>query len=295
MSLYAGSSFGDLPLPSQNSLELGATNYSNGDSRDEVQQYHGSLSDFAAAFESGMPDFLLGGSVDVPAAIHFANLNAAAPFMAMPFDLMGSPDDLSQTATCIEPSLLDLRTNSLYDSLLLSEERSNTWATEADISLPSTSSAAGAIDNHSPPPTYDTDLTRFTTSKESIIFPATLDSLDLLEPLKEDLAWPSHQAPNEAEDGGAATPANPKRCPHPACASQLLFTRQGDLNKHSRLHQRKYICRMPTGEGCLVAFATAKDRNRHETGHAPSIACTLCGRLFSRQDNLRGHCRKLHA
>ena len=95
------------------------------------------------------------------------------------------------------------------------------------------------------------------------------------------------------------------RCPHPSCSSRVLFTRQCDLNKHYRQHTRKYFCRVPgcgsgtpdcleNGPGSGLGFSTLKDRNRHERGHNPSFPCYICGKLFSREDNLRDHYRKLH-
>lgn len=85
------------------------------------------------------------------------------------------------------------------------------------------------------------------------------------------------------------------RCPHPSCSSKTVFMRQCDVDKHYRLHFRQYLCRI---EGCQqkqgLAFATVKDRDRHERAHNPSIPCQHCGKLFSRQDNLRDHCRRRH-
>lgn len=88
------------------------------------------------------------------------------------------------------------------------------------------------------------------------------------------------------------------QCPHPSCNSKASFNRQCDLDKHYRLHFRKYSCRVP---GCHqvdrptpLKFATAKDRGRHERLHNPSIICRHCGRRFSRFDNLREHCRRRH-
>lgn len=88
------------------------------------------------------------------------------------------------------------------------------------------------------------------------------------------------------------------RCTHPSCSSKLRFARQQDLDKHARQHNRGYFCREP---GCIkqegtaaVGFLTTKDRDRHERAHNPSIPCRLCGRLFSRQDNLRDHVRRRH-
>lgn len=99
--------------------------------------------------------------------------------------------------------------------------------------------------------------------------------------------------------------AAPRRCPHPACVSEVLFVRQCDLDKHYRQHFRKYFCRTPecsmsseayykSNNSGKVGFSTVKDRDRHETTHSPSIPCHHCGKIFSRQDNLRDHCRKVH-
>ncbi|KAJ6783754.1 hypothetical protein PWT90_03394 [Aphanocladium album] len=88
------------------------------------------------------------------------------------------------------------------------------------------------------------------------------------------------------------------RCPHQSCNSTAVFRRQCDLDKHYRLHFRHYFCRVP---GCAQAdsktslgYSTAKDRNRHESSHNPSLTCEHCTRVFSRMDNLRDHCRRLH-
>lgn len=95
------------------------------------------------------------------------------------------------------------------------------------------------------------------------------------------------------------------RCPHLSCSSRKLFVRQCDLDKHYRLHFRRYFCRVPTCDNSRaschqdtqrtqIGFPTAKDRNRHENGHNPSLPCYICRRLFARQDNLRDHCRRRH-
>lgn len=95
------------------------------------------------------------------------------------------------------------------------------------------------------------------------------------------------------------------RCPHPSCSSKVLFTRQCDLDKHHRLHTRRYFCRVEGcggpgsdrqqgGQSSPIGFATMKDRDRHEKGHSPSLPCCICGKLFARYDNLRDHCRRRH-
>lgn len=88
-------------------------------------------------------------------------------------------------------------------------------------------------------------------------------------------------------------------CPHPSCASKKIFRRQCDLNRHYRTHFRNFFCEIPdcsyTIRGSRIGFATVKDRDRHERTHNPSILCNYCGKRFSRGDNLRDHCRKVHA
>ncbi len=92
------------------------------------------------------------------------------------------------------------------------------------------------------------------------------------------------------------------RCPHPSCSSKLLFTRRCDMDKHYRLHFRKYFCRTvgchmsyeAAGNEPRIGFATIKDRNRHENSHSPSLPCPICGQLFSRYDNMRDHCQRRH-
>ncbi|KAJ4156069.1 hypothetical protein LMH87_001283 [Akanthomyces muscarius] len=97
-------------------------------------------------------------------------------------------------------------------------------------------------------------------------------------------------------DSGSLPPA--LQCLHPSCVSKSLFWRKCDLDKHVRLHSRKYFCSFPD---CHMAqgrkgkgFGTKRDMLRHEDSHNPSKACPYCGKLFSRQDNLRVHCRRQH-
>lgn len=87
------------------------------------------------------------------------------------------------------------------------------------------------------------------------------------------------------------------QCPHPSCTSKTMFTRQRDFDKHYRLHFPRFACRAPNcqlGDGKPRMFALRKDRDRHEAAHNPSLSCNFCGGIFSRRDNLRDHCRKVH-
>ena len=112
---------------------------------------------------------------------------------------------------------------------------------------------------------------------------------------------PAKKLPSKIVD----VPAAILCCPHPGCSSKVLFTRQCDLDKHYRLHFRKYFCRV-TGCGVTrrsnhqaartaqIGFPTIKDRDRHEKRHHPSFRCHYCMKLFSRWDNLKDHCRRRH-
>jgi hypothetical protein len=78
-------------------------------------------------------------------------------------------------------------------------------------------------------------------------------------------------------------------CSFPDCRSILRFTRPCDVRKHYKRHFRSWGCRFSQGaSGCAVAFATRKDRDRHESKHRPSIPCDIseCSRVFSRMDNM---------
>ena len=87
------------------------------------------------------------------------------------------------------------------------------------------------------------------------------------------------------------------RCGYPHCSSQAIFTRGCDLRKHFRRHTKSLFCRHDkcpqSREG---GFSSKKDRDRHESRHAPQIRCTHhdCGRVFSRVDNMKDHVRRIH-
>lgn len=126
----------------------------------------------------------------------------------------------------------------------------------------------------------------------------------LTETLRE-TSMPSHSLhsrllstamPEVNTDTGSSQPI--LRCPYLSCYSKAHFSRQSDLRKHYISHLRLYYCRVlgcgQNGYRASPGFPTAKDRNRHERGHNPSIRCEKCSRLFSRHDNMRDHQRKMH-
>lgn len=113
------------------------------------------------------------------------------------------------------------------------------------------------------------------------------------------------------------------RCAFPNCTSRAVFTRGCDLRKHYNRHSKNLFCRVdgcPQSEAACVrvaqeqaiqagadasnpsklavsgGFSSKKDRARHEAKHAPSIRCEFpdCGRVFSRMDNMKDHCRRIH-
>ncbi|KAF1361718.1 hypothetical protein EJ07DRAFT_153935 [Lizonia empirigonia] len=104
---------------------------------------------------------------------------------------------------------------------------------------------------------------------------------------------------------GAQAPIRTLSCPFTGCPSRVLFTRACDVNKHYRQHFKRFFCRI---EGCHMSekpagmgrshgaagFATKKDRLRHENSHDPSIICGICGKAFSRADNLQDHKKRIH-
>ncbi|CAK1359404.1 uncharacterized protein RHO25_002793 [Cercospora beticola] len=86
-------------------------------------------------------------------------------------------------------------------------------------------------------------------------------------------------------------------CAYPGCTSKSTFHRGCDLRKHYKRHTKSLYCRH---EGCPQAteggFSSKKDRARHEAKHNPTIVCEWdgCERLFSRQDNMKDHVRRVH-
>ncbi|KAH7308343.1 hypothetical protein BKA65DRAFT_177305 [Rhexocercosporidium sp. MPI-PUGE-AT-0058] len=91
-------------------------------------------------------------------------------------------------------------------------------------------------------------------------------------------------------------------CADPLCSKR--FTRRGALNEHTRrshTNERQFICRRQ--DGCSKAFATLRDRARHELIHDEQkqfvcqgmISISIfdqswgCGKAFAREDGLVAH------
>lgn len=101
----------------------------------------------------------------------------------------------------------------------------------------------------------------------------------------------------------------PSTCPFPDCKTTTLFTTGRDFRRHYRQHFKRFFCRYKECPQSIVdlrdpgkrGFATRKDRARHEAKHNPAIQCPYqdvngepCKRTFSRMDNMRDHCRRIH-
>ncbi|CAK4034505.1 c2h2 type zinc finger domain [Lecanosticta acicola] len=86
-------------------------------------------------------------------------------------------------------------------------------------------------------------------------------------------------------------------CAYPGCSSKSTFNRGCDLRKHYKRHTKSLFCRH---DGCPQSkeggFSSKKDRARHEAKHNPNVVCEWkgCERLFSRQDNMKDHVRRVH-
>ncbi|KAF4785321.1 C2H2 type zinc finger domain protein [Colletotrichum scovillei] len=86
------------------------------------------------------------------------------------------------------------------------------------------------------------------------------------------------------------------RCSYAGCRSLAVFERACDLRKHHSTHTKTLFCPRPECASSMIGFAYPKDYRRHLRSHKPSIPCpyALCGRLFSRTDNMRSHFSKIH-
>lgn len=78
------------------------------------------------------------------------------------------------------------------------------------------------------------------------------------------------------------------RCSYAGCRSLAVFERACDLRKHHSTHTKTLFCPRPECASSMIGFAYPKDYRRHLRSHKPSIPCpyALCGRLFSRTDNM---------
>ncbi|EME44982.1 hypothetical protein DOTSEDRAFT_128368, partial [Dothistroma septosporum NZE10] len=87
-------------------------------------------------------------------------------------------------------------------------------------------------------------------------------------------------------------------CSYPGCRCGHKFARKCDLRKHAKRHTSVFYCRRPDcPRSAQRGFASKKDRERHEAKHNPSVTCQWrgCTRMFSRQDNMRDHMRRVHS
>ncbi|KAF4908285.1 Early growth response protein 1 [Colletotrichum viniferum] len=110
---------------------------------------------------------------------------------------------------------------------------------------------------------------------------------------------------NEDNTGGVSQhdPKRPYACPVEGCGKK--FDQGNKLNKHEKKHSLPYKCQIcPEGAGESPRFKTAfsdnKDLKRHIRAHHPneaeglgvpdeSVECTVCGEVYTRQDNYRRH------
>ncbi|KZF25002.1 hypothetical protein L228DRAFT_265494 [Xylona heveae TC161] len=102
---------------------------------------------------------------------------------------------------------------------------------------------------------------------------------------------------NELEDYGLEIYPGAWRCKHPECKSHVLYTRACDLRKHFKRHIKHLCCRIPgCPEAHIRAFSSKKDLERHEKSHNPNVPCAwpTCEKVFSREDNMRDHFRRIH-
>ncbi|OJK01295.1 hypothetical protein ASPACDRAFT_51202 [Aspergillus aculeatus ATCC 16872] len=87
-------------------------------------------------------------------------------------------------------------------------------------------------------------------------------------------------------------------CQHRACVTKNGFPRKRDLQKHMRIHVKPVKCPI-----CTVTTAQQVHMRRHIEVHHGGWArqwwkvgavCELCGKPFTRRDNLRRHYRTQH-
>ncbi|KAK1468433.1 C2H2 type zinc finger domain-containing protein [Colletotrichum melonis] len=104
------------------------------------------------------------------------------------------------------------------------------------------------------------------------------------EPTDVDDSW----VPQDVYQIGFQDENGDWRCSYAACRSLAVFERACDLRKHHSTHAKTFFCPRPECASSGTGFAYPKDYRRHLRSHKPSIPCpyALCGRLFSRLDNM---------
>lgn len=200
---------------------------------------------------------------------------SALPLFARHLQLVGETTDMSQADMAIECALPDSM-----------DERILTTIPANDVSgyqtPPSFGSSSDEDQTESP---SAPSMTRPGTTDESMTCEQIVVSVDTLQ--------------------SGSTTAHAWRCAFDGCSSRMLFTRQCDLRKHYQRHTQQYYCRK---DGCdrshklntpnISSFPSKKDRDRHEAMHDPRIKCAwrggICGRTFSRLDNMKDHVRRVH-
>ncbi|KUJ11719.1 uncharacterized protein LY89DRAFT_674283 [Mollisia scopiformis] len=118
-------------------------------------------------------------------------------------------------------------------------------------------------------------------------------------PERSNIDHPDRPLSPSAESLRHDIPFQARKCQHPGCKDQRLFTQPSAYKKHTDKHLRPFKCPVPT---CTVnSFATPGDLKRHEREvHAapayiyPIISCKRHRRGFSRKDNLVQHLRRTH-
>ncbi|KAJ5101689.1 hypothetical protein NUU61_003911 [Penicillium alfredii] len=134
------------------------------------------------------------------------------------------------------------------------------------------------------------------TSTSSISSPPVLSDAEASSP-HHSISSPPVSACNQVTQYGTPVGDGLWRCAHPGCTSEARFRRGCDLRKHFNKHRKHLLCR----HNCCPqskqgGFSNKKDRDRHEAKHNPRIICEwdLCGRVFSRVDNMKDHVRRVH-
>jgi hypothetical protein len=173
---------------------------------------------------------------------------------------------------------------------------------DALLSTPAFPDTASSLDEPSSEPSVSNPEPASPAESTSMSTTSPLPSLHASADLVTNAAVEAIKTSELGEEG----PVRALSCPFRGCNSKLLFTRVCDLNKHYRQHFKRFFCRVegcPMSEqaalsgkndGSSIGFALKKDRLRHETSHNPSIRCEICGKVFSRADNMQNHIQRIH-